>query len=130
MRLLPRKIVLMGVVAVGFAAVLAWSAAAQVSQGICLCSGNPPASLSVSSVSANQQLNICGSTLIVYNVTSQEAFYVLGSAASTTATTSGNSIPGNSFVVLSIPNADGAWYLAAITATGTTTLRFVQGQVQ
>lgn len=82
-------------------------------------------SLSVSGSSNNVLLSTCGPVVIVYNITSQEAFYNLGSTSSTTAATTNFSIPGNSFVTLNV-NTQG-WYLAAITASATTTLRIVQG---
>ena len=44
---------------------------------------------------------------------------------STAATTAGYSLPGNTFVVLNVNTVGG--YLAAITATSTTTIRIVQG---
>jgi len=100
--------------------------------GISPCAGG---TLAVTGTSANVQLAGCGPVVIVYNITSQEAFYAVGatSAAAATAQSSSTaapiagtfSIPGNTFVVLNINTQSP--YLAAITATSTTTLRIVQG---
>lgn len=106
--------------------------------GISTCAGG---TLAVTGSSSNVQLATCGPVVIVYNITSQEAFYNYGSASntaatsqitSTTAPTNGNgafSLPGNSFVTLNIGNLTTA-YFAAITPTSTTTLRIVQGYAQ
>lgn len=114
----------------GAAALLALGAVAAAQNqpaGIGICTGNPPAALSVSGTTSNVQLKTCGPTVIVYNITSQEVFYTIGSASSTVATTSSNSLPGNTYVVLVVPTASPGYYFAAITATSTSTLRFVQG---
>lgn len=96
--------------------------------GLTPCTANPPASLAVSNVSSNVRMGTCGATVIVYNITSQEVFWLLGAASSTAATTSANSLPGNTYVVLSVPTVSGSgYYFAAITASSTSTLRFVQG---
>lgn len=105
------------------AIVLASPGSAQ--RGFTPCTGTQP-SLSVSNVSSNVQLGTCGGTAILYNNGSQEAFYVLGSASNTAATTSNSSLPGNTFVVLSVPVS---FYLAAITSASTTTIRVVQGSM-
>ena len=81
--------------------------------------------LSVSGTSSNVQLSTCGPVVILYNITSQEAFYNYGAASTTAATTSNYSLPGNTFVVLNINTIGG--YLAAITGSSTTTIRVVQG---
>lgn len=103
--------------------------------GISACAGG---TLAVSSSSSNVLLASCGPVVIIYNISSQEAFYAVGltsalaATAQTTSTTAptnnngANSIPGNSFVTLNVGNLTTA-YLAAITATSTTTLRIVQG---
>jgi hypothetical protein len=83
------------------------------------------ASLSVSGTTSNTQLSTCGPTVLLINITSQEAFYNLGAASNTAATTSNYSLPGNTSVVLNVGQA--GLYLAAITATSTATLRIVQG---
>jgi hypothetical protein len=58
-------------------------------------------------------------------------FYVTGTASSTAATTSNYSLPGNSFIVINVGNGSAvAPYLAAITATSTTTLRITQGYAE
>jgi hypothetical protein len=91
-------------------------------QGITPCAS---ATLSVSGTSSNVQLSACGETALLWNVGTQELFYTIGAASNTAATTSSNSLPGNSFVVLNVSNAK--LYLAAITATSTTNLRITQG---
>jgi hypothetical protein len=100
------------------------TANAQQLAGITPCSAN---SLAVTSSSGNVALNACGPTVIVYNISAQEAFYNLVTSAAGTATTSNYSLPGNTFVVLQIAQGTAAW-LAAITATSTTTFRIVQGR--
>ena len=82
-------------------------------------------SLAVTGTTGNVQLSVCGPVVILYNITAQEAFYNYGAASSTAATTAGYSLPGNTFVVLNVNTVGG--YLAAITATSTTTIRIVQG---
>jgi len=101
--------------------------------GISPCAGG---TLAVTSTSSNVQLSNCGPVVIVYNITSQEAFYALGNTSSTTATAQSSStaapiagtysIPGGLYVVLNVNNQT-APFLAAITSTSTTTLRIVQG---
>jgi hypothetical protein len=65
------------------------------------------------------------------NLTSQEAFFNVGQASTTAATTSDYSIPGNSFLTLTVPDESAAgWYVAAITASSTTTIRIIEGRAQ
>lgn len=81
-------------------------------------------SLSVSNVTSNVQLTGTQSTVILWNIGATEAFYKIGSTSNTTATTSDYSIPAGSAMVLNVPqNA----YIAAITASSTTTIRITQG---
>ena len=101
------------------------SAPAGSQQGITPCAAF---SVSVSGTSANQQLSNCGTTILLWNVGTQELFYVVGSASSTAATTSNFSLPGASFVVLNLNNTRP--YVAAITASSTTTMRITQGQTR
>lgn len=121
------------------AALLLWPLGAKAQlAGISPCAGG---TLAVTGTSANVLLANCGPVVIVYNITSQEAFYNTGATSSTVATSQttsttaptnlngANSIPGNSFVTLNISNLATA-YLAAITASSTTTLRIVQGYAQ
>lgn len=101
--------------------------------GISPCAGG---TLAVTGSSSNVQLSNCGPVVIIYNTTSQEAFYALGDTSSTTATAQSSStaapvagtysIPGGLYVVLNVNNQTSP-YLAAITATSVTTLRIVQG---
>lgn len=96
------------------------------SVGILPCSA---ASLSVTGTSSNVQLSKCGPTALIFNIGAQEAFYTFGgTSALAVATTSNYSIPGNSFQQVSV-GTNGDW-IAAITATSTTTLRIVQGTGQ
>ena len=94
-------------------------------QGITPCASF---SISVSNTSANQQLSACGGVVILMNITSQELFYNYGSTNATAAITSNFSLPGNSFVTLNL-GINSSW-IAAITATSTTTLRITQGQTR
>ena len=100
---------------------------AQQQHGFAPCSAN---SIAVSNVSANVLLSKCGPSVMLMNITSQEAFYNLGTASSTAATTSNYSIPGGAYVLLQVPNLSTTYYIAAITSTSTTTLRVVQGSAQ
>lgn len=109
-------------------ALMASSASAEIA-GITPCSPN---SLSVTASSSNVALSSCGPVVIVYNISAQEAFYKLGatsSVAATTTVTDSFSLPGNAFVVLQV-SAIAPGFIAAITATSTTTLRIVQGWAQ
>jgi hypothetical protein len=90
--------------------------------GIGLCAAS---SLAVSGASNNVLLSTCGPTVILFNVTSQEAFFTTGTTSATAATTSSYSIPGNAYIVISISLT--TTYLAAITSTSTTTIRILQG---
>jgi hypothetical protein len=97
-------------------------------KGISPCAA---ASLSVSGTSSNVQLSQCGPSVILMNITSQEAFFNIGKASTTAATTSNYSIPGGAYLVIVVPTLDTAgWYLAAITSTSTTTIRVIQGNAQ
>lgn len=93
--------------------------------GISPCANS---TISVTVASSNVHLSTCGSVVLLWNTTSQEAFYAYGSASNTAATTSSYSLPGNSFVVLNLGVS--GLYLAAITASSTTTLRITQGQAE
>jgi hypothetical protein len=121
--------------ALSLAFALLCSGAAMAQQaGISSCAGG---TLAVTSSSANVLLSTCGPVVIVYNISSQEAFYAFGTASTTVATAQTTStaapiagtysLPGNNFVTLNISNLGTAAYLAAITATSTATLRIVQG---
>jgi hypothetical protein len=102
-------------------------------KGISPCAPN---SLSVSGTSSNVQLSTCGSSLIIMNLTSQEAFFKIGQQSTTAATTTvtdSYSIPGGAYILLTVPGLAGAgagWYFAAITAASTTTIRLIQGNAQ
>ena len=99
-----------------------FTAPASAQQGITPCA---PATLAVSNTSANVQMSACGETALLWNVGTQEAFYRIGVGSGTTAVTTDNSLPGNSFVVINVGNAK--LYLAAITASSTTNIRITQG---
>lgn len=83
-----------------------------------------PADVSVSGVSAARRMSTCGETVIVYNNSSTDVRYRMGTASNTTALTSDLLLPGNSFVVLNVGTA--APYIAFISG-GTSTVSFVQG---
>lgn len=120
------------------AAVAAWLIAspawAQSTAGMSPCNPTATKSLSVSGTSSEVQIPNCSTsrpatTVIVYNVGSQEAFYRINtSAGSTAATTAAFSLPGLTYVRLAVPAGGG--YIAAITASSTTTLRLVPGNAQ
>jgi hypothetical protein len=103
---------------------------ASAQQGITTCSST---SLAVSGTSSNVKLSACGETALLWNTGTQELFYAVGTAVGTAATvpstgvlsTTSNSLPGNSFVVINTGTAP--LYLAAITSTSTTTMRITQG---
>lgn len=106
--------------------VFPWEAISQVA-GLTPCGA--PITLSASSGSStNAQLSACGGVVLLWNVGTQEAFYKYGSANTTAATTSDWSIPSASFVVLNLGTS--RLYLAAITASSSTTLRITQGNAQ
>lgn len=97
---------------------------AQASQaGLSVCASS---SLSVTGTSGNTLLSKCGHSVVLTNVGSNEAFYLVGNASTTTATTSSASLPAGNSIVLDV--GDNAPYLAAITGSSTTTLRITQGQ--
>jgi hypothetical protein len=98
---------------------------ANAQAGITPCASS---TIPVTGSSANVHLSACGQTVLLWNVGTQELFYNYGPSSSEAATTSGNSLPGNSFVVLNLGYAQP--YLAAITSTSTTTLRITQGQTR
>jgi hypothetical protein len=101
---------------------------AQYAAGISPCAAE---TLSVSGTSSNVQLSLCGPTVLLQNIGSQEMFFNIGAASTTAATTSNYSIPGNTFIVINVPNGQPlGWYLAGITSTSTTTLRVTQGYAQ
>jgi len=83
-------------------------------------------SLSVTTTTGNVALSSCGPTAILYNTTSQEAYYNLSGSSSVTATTSSFYIPGGGFIVLQVPSGT-VWTLAGITPTSTTVFKIVQG---
>ena len=97
---------------------------AQATQaGLTVCASS---SLSVTGSSANVLLSGCGHSVVLTNIGSNEAFYNVGAASTTTATTSSASLPAGNSIVLNV--GDNAPYLAAITSTSTTTIRITQGQ--
>jgi hypothetical protein len=100
--------------------------AQQIPAGFAPCSAH---SLAVSNTSSNVQLANCGPSLILMNLTTQEAFFNVGQASATTATASNYSIPGNSYLQITVPDETGAgWFVASITSTGTTTIRLIEGR--
>src|SRR6185312_14660687 len=108
------------IAALGILISLAGGANAQYA-GLTPCAAK---SLSVTGSTGNVALSNCGPTVILYNTTSQEAYYNVGSASTTAATTSSYYIPGGGFIVLQVPSGT-VWYLAGITPTSTTTFKAV-----
>lgn len=92
--------------------------------GISPCT-TTPLTMTVTGSSSNFKLSACGDTLIVFNNSSVDAFFVLGASSSTVATTGGNIVPAKTFVVLNVSTAQ--LYFAAITGGGSATLSFIQG---
>jgi len=109
-------------IAAAFIVAMASPALSQV-RGISPC-GTGTKTISASVTSSNVQVHSCANIAILYNITSQEAFYSVGTASSQTAAVTDFSLPGNTYVVLSVPR--GGW-VAAITASSTTTIRLVPG---
>jgi len=102
-------------------------AGAQDVKGFTPCTASQGAqTISVSGSSSGVTLSACGPSVLLFNIGTQEAFYLL-SSSNTPATTSSFSIPGNSYILLTVPNLGATYYLNAITATSTTTLRVSQG---
>jgi hypothetical protein len=85
--------------------------------------------IAVTGSSANQLLTHCGPSVLLMNIGTQELFYQIGTTSSTAATTSSYSLPGNSYILLTVSQI-GTTYIAAITSTSTTTLRISQGTAQ
>ncbi len=99
------------------------SVAAQLGITPCQISAQP-ADLNFSGTSANRRMATCGETVIVYNNSSSDVRYRLGSASTTTALATDLLLPANSFVVLNVGTS--GIYFAAISS-GSGTLSFVQG---
>ena len=97
---------------------------ANAQAGISPCAAK---TLAVTTTTGNVALSTCGSTIILYNTTSQEAYFNVGTASKTAATTSTFYAPAGSYVVLQTPTGVVS-YLAGITPTSTTTFKIVQGQ--
>jgi hypothetical protein len=88
-------------------------------------------SISATSSSSNIQLANCGPTVILMNLTSQEAFFNYGSASSTTASSSNYSLPGGAYIMITVPDQSPAgWYIAGYTSTSSTTIRILEGRAQ
>lgn len=121
---------LLGAALIALSAFAPGIAFAQASLGITPCvqsgaNGQSTRTMTPTTSSSRVQFNSCGSTLIVYNTTSEEVFYALGNS-SVVATTGSLSIPGGYFVVLNIGSQ--GTYFAAIVGANTTILRFTQGR--
>ena len=88
--------------------------------------------LSATTTSSNAQLPACGTTAQVTNTGSVEAFYFFSNPSGTVATIPGAGTSSTGFAIepgqtVSVSTGPGAVYFAAITASGTTTLRITQG---
>lgn len=87
--------------------------------------GGATATLAVTTASANVALNRSGANqLLVLNLGDAEAFVDFGDSAKTAATTD-TPVPAGGWIMLSIP--PDATHAAAITASGTATLRLTPG---
>lgn len=128
MKYLLRSAILVGLLAVRVIP----ANAQQVPKGFAPCNAH---TISASGSSSSVQLSNCGPTIILMNLTSQEAFWTYGQN-SATATTAGSglaslSLPGGAYLMATIPDQTAAgWYIAAITATSTTTVRILEGRSQ
>ena len=88
-------------------------------------------SLNPSGSSVNVQLANCGPTVILMNLTSQEAFFNYGSSSATSASSSNYSLPGGAYIMITVPDQSPAgWYIAATTSTSSTTVRILEGRAQ
>ena len=94
------------------------------------------ATVAVTNSTGNVALTGQGSDFEFKNTGSVEAFVNVGASSSVTATAGGaltadkdgsQSVPAGAILVYSFPNCGATPYVAAITATGTTTLRVSQG---
>ena len=86
----------------------------------------PGANFSISVTTSSARVNVAGAgnTLRLANVASTECFVKLGDSTVTAATTD-LSMPANSTLFLAV--FDSTTYVAAITASGTATLRISRG---
>lgn len=82
------------------------------------------ASIAVTTTTGNVAITGVGSVLRLANVTSVECFVAFGTSA-ITATTGSFSVPGNTAIFVSV--SDAVTHVAAITASGTATLRISRG---
>lgn len=85
-----------------------------------------PADLSFSGTSANRQLSTCGETLIVYNNSTSDLRFRLGSSSTTTAVLTDMLIPSKSFLTLNVGTS--GLYIAIISS-GTGVASFIQGNI-
>lgn len=90
--------------------------------GMTVCSTPTQA---VTTSSANAQLSACGNTVQVWNVGTVEAFVAFGATNATVATANSDSIPAGSFKTYGV--LANLRYMAAITASSSTTLRISVG---
>jgi hypothetical protein len=119
------RVIRLTLIAIAFLALLGVSADAQ-RVGIKGCFAS---TLNATGASSNVQLSKCAPTALLLNISSTEAFYVLGAtSALAVATTSNFSLPGNSFQQVDV-GTNGTW-IAVITGGGTTTIRITQGDVR
>jgi hypothetical protein len=83
-----------------------------------------PADISFSGVSANRKMSTCGETVIVFNNSTNDVRFRLGTPSNTAATLADLLLPGKTFVTLNVGTA--GMYFAAISS-GTGTISFIQG---
>ena len=87
------------------------------------------ASLNVTAYSSNVQLTKCAPSALLMNIGTVEAFYSFGAtSALAVATTNSYSIPASSYQWVVV--GTNAEWIAAVTASSTTTLRITQATQQ
>lgn len=114
---------LLAVLALSFCYLASATAAPQL--GITPCAiAAQPADVSFSGTSTNRRFSTCGETVIVFNNSTSDVRFRLGTASNTTALLTDLLIPANTFVVLNVGTS--GLYIAFISG-GTGTISFIQG---
>lgn len=100
-------------------------AAGAAQLGITPCTSTAqPADLSFSAVSANRRMATCGETVVVFNNSTDDVRFKLGTASNTTAALTDLLLPTKTFIVLNVGTS--GLYFAAISS-GSGTISFIQG---
>jgi hypothetical protein len=104
------------------------AASQQTPKGFAACNAN---TIAATNPSSNVQLKNCGPSVILMNITSQEAFFNVGQTAAAVAAATNYSLPGNSFLMITVPDETAAgWFVAGFTSTGSTTIPILEGRAQ